>query len=138
MRIASLAAVAAIAVATGCGGGGSGPTGTMNNNPPPPTGNGPNVSIQNYSFMPKTDTVKVGTTVTWTNNDVVAHRVFSDSLLWDSGQLAPPSGGGTYGGSTNGASFSFTFSRTGSFSYHCQNHPPSAYPNFTGTIVVTE
>lgn len=140
MRIASMAAVAAIAVATGCGGSGSGPTSTMNNNPPPPpAGNrSPAVSIQNYQFIPKVDTVKVGTTITWTNQDVVAHRVFSDSLLWDSGQLAPPSGGGTYGGSTNGASYSFEFDKAGTFTYHCQNHPPSAYPNFTGTIVVTE
>jgi len=134
MRIASMAAVAALAVATGCGGS-SAPT--MNNNPPPPTGNGPNVSIQNYTFLPKADTVKVGTTITWTNNDVVAHHVVSDSPLWDSGQLSPPSGGGAYGGGSNGMSYSFKFDQAGTFSYHCQNHPPSAYPNFTGTIVVT-
>lgn len=78
------------------------------------------VSIKNFSFTPATLTVKVGTTVTWVNDDSAAHTVTSDSGgLLHSETIAP------------GQSFSFTFTDTGSVSYHCAIHP-----SMRGTVVV--
>ncbi len=80
-----------------------------------------NVSINNFAFSPSQISVKLGTKVTWTNNDKVAHTVTSDSGgLLNSLSLAP------------GKSFSFTFTKTGSVPYHC-----SVHPMMTGIVVVT-
>jgi plastocyanin len=65
------------------------------------------ISINNGKFRPKNDSVKVGTTVTWTNNDDTPQSVTSDTPgLFDSGVLAP------------GAKFQYTFAKAGSFPYH--------------------
>jgi plastocyanin len=70
------------------------------------------VTIQNFAFSPKTLTVAPGTTVVWTNKDSVAHTVTSDAGAWRaSGNLA-----------TN-KTFSHTFSKAGTFPYHCAIHP---------------
>jgi len=82
------------------------------------TGN--SVTIQNMAFNPSTLNVKVGTTVTWINNDTTTHDVVSDSGLFNSGNL------------TNGMSYNYTFNQTGSFPYHCSIHP-----SMTGTVVVS-
>ena len=59
-----------------------------------------------HAFMPATLSVKVGATVTWVNEDTVAHTVTSEgSTLFDSGNL--PTGG----------TFSFTFTRAGTYHY---------------------
>jgi plastocyanin len=71
-----------------------------------------NISIKNFSFDPATLSVKTGTKVTWTNNDSTSHTITSDSgSLLNSGTLAP------------GQSFSFTFTKDGTISYHCSIHP---------------
>lgn len=67
------------------------------------------ISITNFTFAPADEVVKVGTTVTWTNNDSVMHTV--TGATFDSGQLAP------------GATYSHTFSKAGSFDYKCTIHP---------------
>lgn len=67
--------------------------------------------MENISFQPDELTVPVGTAVTWTNQDGIAHTTTSDDAVWDSGVLA---GGGT---------FSFTFDEPGSFEYFCSIHP---------------
>jgi hypothetical protein len=70
------------------------------------------VSIQNYAFSPQTLTVAPGTTVSWTNEDSVNHVVTSDTGAWpDSGSLA-----------TN-QTFSHTFTKAGTYPYHCALHP---------------
>jgi len=81
----------------------------------------PEVAIKGFAFSPATLTVKVGTTVKWTNKDSVAHTVTSDTGLFDSGDLAA------------GDTFSFTFNQAGTFAYHCTMHP-----SMTATIIVTE
>lgn len=86
------------------------------------TSAGKTVNITNLMFTPSQITVKKGDTVTWTNNDSTAHTVVDD--LSDvggpsSGEIAP------------GASYSFTFTKTGSFQYHCSIHR-----SMRGTIVV--
>jgi plastocyanin len=100
----------------------------------PPNPNG--ISIQDFSFAPAALAVKVGTTVTWTNNGPSGHTTTSDATGWNSGTLAPPSGGGGYGGSPGGT-YQFTFMTAGTYTYHCALHPPSSYPTFTGKITVT-
>src|ERR687887_2891785 len=78
-----------------------------------PSCSGTCVTIQDFSFSPSTLTIKAGTTVTWTNAGPSSHTATSDSSVWDSGTLAPPSGGGAYGGGTAGGSFRFTFNTAG-------------------------
>jgi plastocyanin len=63
--------------------------------------------------------VSVGDTVTWMNNDSVAHTSTSDGNGWNSGVVAP------------GGKFSFAFQNAGTFSYHCAIHP-----GMVGSIVV--
>jgi plastocyanin len=73
--------------------------------------NNPNsISISGMAFPLKT-TVKVGSTVTWTNNDQVAHTVTSDDgVSFSSGSI------------DNGMSFSYKANTVGSFPYHCNFH----------------
>jgi plastocyanin len=117
------------------------------------------VRIQDFVFSPATLTVKVGTTVRWTNYGPSPHTVTTDLALWGSGTLnAPMSGGpgmgggsgmggamgggmagGSYGGGTSspGGIFQFTFTEPGTYTYHCTIHPPGTYLAFTGTVTVT-
>jgi plastocyanin len=92
---------------------------------------GSTVAIQNFAFAPQTLTVKVGTKVTWTNSDTTPHTVTSvnglstsASLtgLFDSGPLA------------QGQSFSFTFSKAGTYFYECTIH--AAMASMHATVVV--
>jgi len=69
-----------------------------------------NVSIKNFSFNTNEITVFLGDTVTWKNNDSVAHSSTSTTAIWDSGQLA------------GGESYSFTFTQLGEFPYYCSLH----------------
>ena len=84
-----------------------------------PTSNGNSVAIMNFAFSPVSLTVKTGTKVTWMNNDTVTHTVTADQGAFDSGDLSP------------GNSFSFTFTKAGTFSYHCNIHH-----SMVATIVV--
>jgi len=65
--------------------------------------------------------VAVGTPVTWTNTDAIAHTSTSDTGVWDSGILSP------------GQSFTFTFAQAGTYPYHCAIHGAAS---MSGTIVV--
>jgi plastocyanin len=97
------------------------------------------VTIKDFAFSPATLTIKVGTTVQWTNTGPSAHTTTSNAATWDSGTLNGPTGGGGYGGGSAGGSYTFRFTATGTYSYHCALHPPSTpqYAGFTGTITVT-
>lgn len=77
------------------------------------------VAIADFAFAPGTLTIRVGDTVTWTNNDSVVHTATSTSGAFDSGDLQP------------GASYSMTFTAPGTFDYRCTPHP-----FMTGRIVV--
>lgn len=55
--------------------------------------------------------IKVGTTVTWTNDDDQAHTVTDVGGSFDSGFLEP------------GETWSYTFDEPGDFEYFCQPHP---------------
>lgn len=139
MRVARLAAAGLLAMVVACGGSSPTEDNTNNNNPPPPPpSGGKNVTITDFSFSPETVTVKVGASVQWVNEGPSAHHVVSNDMVWDAGNLAGPSGSDPYGyGDTEGQTFTFKFDSAGTFSYHCKNHPPSAYPNFVGVVIVT-
>jgi plastocyanin len=81
---------------------------------------GAQVTLQNFAFSPASVTVKVGDTVTWTNKDSANHTVTADD-------------GTTFASSTlsSGATFSFTFTKAGTYAYHCSIHT-----SMTGTITV--
>ncbi len=65
------------------------------------------VSIKSGKFRPKNVTVKIGTTLTFTNNDSTPQSVTSDTPgVFDSGPIAP------------GASWKYTFAKAGTFPYH--------------------
>ncbi|HZC04506.1 MAG TPA: cupredoxin family copper-binding protein, partial [Ktedonobacterales bacterium] len=82
---------------------------------------GDSVTIQNFAFQPANLQVKVGTTVTWTNQDTAPHTVtFRDSSLTSSALLQ------------KGQSFSYTFTKVGTFSYYCDVHEA-----MTGQVTVT-
>jgi plastocyanin len=76
-------------------------------------------TIKGFSFQPEVVKVKVGAKVTWTNDDTVAHTVTADTNSFASGNLQP------------GGSFSFTFTRPGTYAYHCSIHP-----SMHGSVVV--
>src|SRR3954447_21172534 len=61
------------------------------------------VHIVNFAFVEPNVTVPVGTTVVWTNDDVIAHTVTSDTGVWDSGSLQ------------KGGTFRHTFDTAGTF-----------------------
>jgi plastocyanin len=79
------------------------------------------VTIQNFAFNPAALTVKVGTEVTWTNQDSTAHTVTFDT------------GGATSDNLAQSATYKQTFSTAGTLTYHCKIHS-----NMTGTVTVTQ
>jgi len=119
-----LLAFAAMIVLAACGG--TTPTPTQAGNTPTTgttaTPSGPTKAIAidtstgSFGFNPATITITVGTTVTWTNTTSAPHTVTSDDgTSFDSNINTPIS--------ANGGTFSFTFTKAGTFSYHCQIHP---------------
>ena len=78
------------------------------------------VEIKDFAFGPDNLTVKVGTTVTWTNQDTIGHTATSDDGVFDSGIIKL------------GSSYSYTFTKEGIYAYHCTPHP-----YMVGTITVT-
>ena len=78
------------------------------------------VLIQNFAFVPAALTVKVGATVTWTNQDGDPHTVVADG-----GQFQSP-------GMDSNATYSYTFATAGTYDYVCSIHP-----FMRGSVVVT-
>lgn len=122
-RLAFVSVLALLAAACGSSDSTTSPTPT----PAPVTsGTGTPITIPmgaetlgNRAFNPDAVDVAVGTTVTWTNTDSVAHTSTSDGAGWNSGAIAPR------------AQFSTTFQNAGTFPYHCAIHP-----GMVGTITV--
>lgn len=89
-------------------------------NPAAASSAGATVKIDNFTFDPAALTVKVGATVTWTNNDDIPHLVVAqDHTTFRSKAL-----------DTND-SFSFTFTKAGDYPYFCALHP-----HMLGKIIV--
>ncbi|MFI6062310.1 cupredoxin family copper-binding protein [Streptomyces sp. NPDC051286] len=81
------------------------------------------VTIKNFAFSPAKLTVKAGTKVTWTNTDADTHTVTSKQ-----GSGGPLKSGGL---ATN-ATYSYTFTKPGTYAYYCTIHP-----FMTATVAVT-
>jgi len=77
------------------------------------------VKIADFAFTPGTLTVKVGSTVTWTNSDSAAHTVTADDGSFDSKSIAP------------GGAFSHLMDKAGTYAYHCAIHS-----SMTATVIV--
>lgn len=93
----------------------------------PPSGEN-KVTISGFAFIPQALTIKVGETVTWVNEDSALHRIASNPhpAHTDLPELVSPD-------LAQGQSYSFNFTKTGIFGYHCHLHP-----NMQGTITVEE
>ena len=79
------------------------------------------VTIRDFGFQPASLTVKLGQTITWTNQDEEPHTVIGD-------------GGGPHSGvlGNAGSTYKFTFTKAGTFDYVCSIHP-----FMHGTVTVT-
>jgi len=78
------------------------------------------VKIANFAFGPAAVTVPAGTQVTWLNDDDDAHDIVADDRSFRSQPL------------DTGDSYAFTFSKPGTYGYHCGLHP-----HMVGKVVVT-
>lgn len=72
------------------------------------------------SFSPNPDSVLVGQTVSWHNNDTLTHHIVADNASFDAGVVVA-------GATTTPKQMN----TTGSFPYHCSIHP-----TMVGTLVV--
>jgi plastocyanin len=77
------------------------------------------VEIRDFSFDPASVTIAVGDSVRWTNMDSAVHTI--DGGMFRSGALA------------QGESYSYTFTKAGTYYYMCTVHPYQT----TGQIIVT-
>jgi plastocyanin len=77
------------------------------------------VTIKDFKFGPASVSVKVGDTITWTNQDVAPHTATASDGSFDTGSLS------------QGKSGSHTFTTAGTFPYICSIHP-----NMKGTVTV--
>ena len=70
------------------------------------------ISIRNFAYSREKTTIKKGSTITWANEDSMAHTVTSTSSSdsFDSGTLE------------KGQTFSKTFNSVGTFDYFCSFH----------------
>jgi plastocyanin len=85
-------------------------------------------TLTDTAFQPNPVNVKVGDTVSWTNNDNTIHTVIEGN---------PATGGEVEGGFASdilgpGVTFEHTFNQTGTFEYYCNLHP-----NMVGTVIVS-
>jgi plastocyanin len=77
------------------------------------------VAIRDFAFGPKTLTIRVGDTVTWTNRDSVAHTATARGGTFDTGPIP------------GGRSRSVRFTVAGTYRYICTPHP-----SMTGSVIV--
>jgi plastocyanin len=127
-----LACLALGLVATGCGGddddddGGGGGGGASTTEEPAAGGGGTEVSMKNIQFAPKDLSVKAGETITFTNDEAVAHDVHKTS------GPGPDFASGPTGGMQEGDTFKLTLDKPGKYEYVCNVHAPG----MAGTITV--
>jgi len=87
-----------------------------------PAATSTSVMIMNYAYSPAALTIKVGTKVTWTNMDTAPHTVTVSS---GPVKFASPN-------LQKGESFTYTFTKAGTYSYYCAVHP-----DMKATVTVT-
>ncbi|MET8765073.1 cupredoxin family copper-binding protein [Lentzea sp. NPDC004782] len=72
-----------------------------------------NVEMMGYAFQPATLTISAGDTVTWTNHDTAPHNVVVTN---GPEKFTSPT-------LQQGQTFSYTFTKPGTYSYYCSIHP---------------
>ncbi len=88
--------------------------------PAPASGTAVAIGMKGLQFGPKAVTIKVGTTVTWTNQEDIPHNVTADS--------GAKFKSGTFG---KGGTFRFKATKAGTIKYECTIHP-----GMVGTLTV--
>ena len=83
------------------------------------TSNPVQIVVKDFMFSPTPLTVKVGSTVTWTNKDDEPHTVVSDTGVFKSG------------GMDTNETFSYKFDKPGTYHFTCSIHP-----RMVGTVIV--
>jgi plastocyanin len=88
---------------------------------------GPVINLSSLMFDPSTTTVKVGTTVTWRNDEPITHTVTSGSFGGvdrSTGLRSSQEPDGTFNAKLpgKGKTFSFTFTKPGNYTYYCDVH----------------
>jgi plastocyanin len=123
LPVATLVAVGILMlIATACGSSGSGTTASTTTTAAGGGGTA-SVSIKNFAFTPQTITVKAGTSVTWTNNDSAQHTVTSADGISTSANVTSMFDSGLF---NQGQTFSFTFTKAGTYFYECTIHKAQA------------
>jgi plastocyanin len=105
---------------------------------PASTAKGTQISLSQLMFMPATTTIKVGTTLTWTNDESISHTVTSGAATGVDKSTTLRSGekpDGLFDKKLpkKGDSFSYTFKKAGTFPYYCDIHK-----GMNATVVVTD
>jgi plastocyanin len=101
-------------------GGGAG-NGAESGSAPPAEGEGVQVVMEGIAYAPTEVEVRVGQSVTWTNNDEVMHDVIASGGEFESELFG------------EGETYSFTPTEPGTIDYVCSIHP-----NMTASITVVE
>ena len=89
------------------------------------------VVIKNFAYTPQIITVKAGTTVTWTNQDSVQHTVTSADSIKVGANVTSTFDSGLF---NQGQTFSFTFTKAGTYFYVCTIH--AQQPAMHGEVIV--
>jgi plastocyanin len=98
---------------------------------------GPVINLSSLMFNPSDTTVEVGTTVTWRNDEPITHTVTSGRFVGvdkTTGLRSSQDPDGTFEAKLpgKGKTFSFTFTKAGSYTYYCDIHQGM---NATVTVV---
>jgi plastocyanin len=88
---------------------------------------GPVIDLSSLMFHPTTITVKVGDTITWRNDEAITHTVTSGRFVGvdkTTGLRSSQEPDGTFNAKLagKGRTFSFTFTRPGTYTYYCDIH----------------
>jgi plastocyanin len=99
---------------------------------------GPVINLSSLMFDPSTTTVPVGTTITWRNDEPITHTVTSgryEGVDKTTGLRSSQDPDGTFDAKLEGKgkTFSFTFTKPGSYTYYCDIHQ-----GMNATIVVVD
>jgi plastocyanin len=99
---------------------------------------GPVINLNSLMFNPSTTTVSVGTTITWRNDEPITHTVTSgryEGVDKTTGLRSSQDPDGTFNAKLEGKgkTFSFTFTKPGSYTYYCDIHQ-----GMNATIVVVD
>lgn len=82
------------------------------------------VSMQDFSFSPRTITMSAGGSVTFTNNGDASHTATADGGAFDTGTVAP------------GGSGTVRIDQVGTYPYYCRFHGGPGGSGMSGTIRV--